>query len=104
MDADFKVTEFNRETRRIVLSHSDTWKDKKEAGKASEDNEVAQYQAKAAVAAQEDKGSLSGSGVLAGLRDQILEDEKRSLSKAEKKPASKKKVEPTADDSESNEG
>ncbi|MFM8492900.1 MAG: 30S ribosomal protein S1 [Bacteroidota bacterium] len=104
MDADFKVTEFNRETRRIVLSHSDTWKDKKEAGKASEDNEVAQYQAKAAVAAQEDKGSLSGSGVLAGLRDQILEDEKRSLSKSEKKPASKKKVEPTADDSESNEG
>jgi small subunit ribosomal protein S1 len=104
MDADFKVTEFNRETRRIVLSHSDTWKDIKEAGKASEDNEVAQYQAKAAVAAQEDKGSLSGSGVLAGLRDQILEDEKRSLSKAEKKPASKKKVEPTADDSESNEG
>jgi small subunit ribosomal protein S1 len=104
MDADFKVTEFNRETRRIVLSHSDTWKDKKEAGKASEDNEVAQYQAKAAVAAQEDKGSLSGSGVLAGLRDQILEDEKRSLSKAEKKPTSKKKVEPTADDSESNEG
>jgi len=104
MDADFKVTEFNRETRKIVLSHSDTWKDKKEAGKASEDNEVAQYQAKAAVAAQEDKGSLSGSGVLAGLRDQILEDEKRSLSKAEKKPASKKKVEPTADDSESNEG
>ena len=91
VDADFKVIEFSRDARRIVLSHTETWKDKKEAGQASEDNEVAQYQAKAMVAAQEEKGSLSGSGILAGLRDQILEDEKRSLVKVEKKTSSKKK-------------
>ena len=91
IDADFKVIEFNRDAKRIVLSHSDTWRDKKEAGKASEDSEVAQYQAKAMADAQDDKGTLSGSGVLAGLRDQILEDEKRSLSKGEKRSSPKKK-------------
>jgi small subunit ribosomal protein S1 len=91
IDTDFKVTEFSRDVRRIVLSHTDTWKDKKEAVKNLEENEVAQYQAKAMMDAQEEKGSLSGSGVLAGLRDQILEDEKRSLENSNKKSSSKKK-------------
>lgn len=98
MEADFKVIEFSKENRRIVVSHTRTWQEVKESEKAAEQAEVANYTKKAKKAkGDDDRDTLGDLNVLAGLKEQILETEMKAQAEAikkmdakAKKPAAKK--------------
>ena len=98
MEADFKVIEFSKENRRIVVSHTRTWQEVKENEQAAEKAEVANYTKKAKNAkGDDDRDTLGDLNVLAGLKEQILETEMKAQAEAikkmdakAKKPAAKK--------------
>lgn len=92
MEAEFKVIEFSKENRRIVVSHTRTWQEAKESEKAAEQAEIANFNKKAKKAkGEDDRDTLGDLDVLAGLKAQILESEKEAQQEAIKKMDAKAK-------------
>ncbi len=77
---DFKVTEFLKEEKRIVLSHSKTWQEKEEP-KVEEKVKPA----KAEKAKEVEKATLGDLEALSALKEQLEEGEKKKKSAAPKK-------------------
>ena len=77
---DFKVTEFLKEEKRIVLSHSKTWQEKEEP-KVEEKVKPA----KAEKAKEVEKATLGDLEALSALKEQLEEGEKKNKSAAPKK-------------------
>ncbi|MDX2061722.1 MAG: 30S ribosomal protein S1 [Bacteroidia bacterium] len=78
--ADFKVIEFNKDSKRIVLSHTATWEAKNEAS----DDEVKEFTAKkgkktatTTKSSGNDKDTLGDFDALAGLKESMLANEKQ---------------------------
>ena len=88
----FKVIEFNKEQKRIILSHSRTYEDMREAEKEAEAKEV-----EAAVEKINKKekvtSTLGDIDVLSDLKDQMLSDAKDKMIEKEEKKAKKAKKE-----------
>ena len=80
---DFKIIEFNKENKRLVISHSRIWEDKKSEARVEEFN-ARKKEAKAANTAVKkvkdsvEKSTLGDLGVLAQLKQQMEGDEKNS--------------------------
>lgn len=91
MEAEFKVIEFSKENRRIVLSHTRTWQDAKEGEKAAEQAEVANFKKSKKAKSDDERDTLGDLDVLAGLKAQILESEKEAQAEAIKKMDAKAK-------------
>jgi len=91
MEAEFKVIEFSKENRRIVLSHTRTWQDAKEGEKAAEQAEVANFKKSKKAKSDDERDTLGDLDVLAGLKAQILESEKEAQQEAIKKMDAKAK-------------
>ncbi|PRD54545.1 30S ribosomal protein S1 [Sphingobacterium gobiense] len=81
--AEFKIIEFNKENKRLVISHSRIWEDKKSEARIEEFNNR-KKEAKAANSAVKkvkdsvEKSTLGDLGVLAQLKEQMEGDEKKS--------------------------
>lgn len=95
MEAEFKVIEFSKENRRIVLSHTRTWQDAKEGEKAAEQAEVANFKKSKKAKSDDERDTLGDLDVLAGLKAQILESEKEAQQEAIKKMDAKAKKAPS---------
>ncbi|MFN3529783.1 MAG: 30S ribosomal protein S1 [Bacteroidia bacterium] len=91
MEAEFKVIEFSKENRRIVVSHTRTWQEQKESEKAAEQAEIANFKKSKKAKSEEDRDTLGDLDVLAGLKEQILETEKKAQAEAIKKMDAKAK-------------
>ncbi len=91
MEAEFKVIEFSKENRRIVLSHTRTWQDAKEGEKAAEQAEVANFKKSKKAKSDDERDTLGDLDVLAGLKAQILLSEKEAQAEAIKKMDAKSK-------------
>lgn len=80
---DFKIIEFNKENKRLVISHSRIWEDQKAEARI-EDFNNRKKEAKAASSAVKkvkdsvEKSTLGDLGVLAQLKEQMEGDEKKS--------------------------
>ncbi|MFD2743638.1 MULTISPECIES: 30S ribosomal protein S1 [Sphingobacterium] len=80
---EFKIIEFNKENKRLVISHSRIWEDKKSEARVEEFN-ARKKEAKAANTAVKkvkdsvEKSTLGDLGVLAQLKQQMEGDEKNS--------------------------
>ncbi|GGH31637.1 30S ribosomal protein S1 [Sphingobacterium alkalisoli] len=80
---DFKIIEFNKENKRLVISHSRIWEDAKEESRKEESN-ARKKDAKAASTAVKkvkesvEKSTLGDLDVLAQLKEQMEGDEKKS--------------------------
>ncbi|TJZ50831.1 30S ribosomal protein S1 [Sphingobacterium olei] len=80
---DFKIIEFNKENKRLVISHSRIWEDAKEESRKEESN-ARKKDAKAANTAVKkvkdsvEKSTLGDLDVLAQLKEQMEGDEKKS--------------------------
>lgn len=80
---DFKIIEFNKENKRLVISHSRIWEDKKSEARVEEFN-ARKKEAKAATSAVKkvkdsvEKSTLGDLDVLAQLKQQMEGDEKSS--------------------------
>ncbi|PRD47908.1 30S ribosomal protein S1 [Sphingobacterium haloxyli] len=80
---EFKIIEFNKENKRLVISHSRIWEDKKSEARIEEFNNR-KKEAKAANSAVKkvkdsvEKSTLGDLGVLAQLKEQMEGDEKKS--------------------------
>jgi small subunit ribosomal protein S1 len=70
--AKFKVIEFNRENRRIVLSHTDAWKQEKEMESAKASEDVKELNKKN----EKKKDTLGDNDVLAALKNKLESDKK----------------------------
>lgn len=81
--AEFKIIEFNKENKRLVISHSRIWEDKKSEARIEEFNNR-KKEAKAANSAVKkvkdsvEKSTLGDLDVLAQLKEQMEGDEKKS--------------------------
>ncbi|MFD1768250.1 30S ribosomal protein S1 [Sphingobacterium suaedae] len=81
--ADFKIIEFNKENKRLVISHSRIWEDQKAEARIEEFN-ARKKEAKAANSAVKkvkdsvEKSTLGDLDVLAQLKEQMEGDEKKS--------------------------
>ncbi|HLT86706.1 MAG TPA: 30S ribosomal protein S1 [Sphingobacterium sp.] len=81
--AEFKIIEFNKENKRLVISHSRIWEDKKSEARIEEFN-ARKKEAKAANSAVKkvkdsvEKSTLGDLDVLAQLKEQMEGDEKKS--------------------------
>ena len=88
----FKVIEFNKEQKRIILSHSRTFEDAKEAEAENEAKEV-----EAAIEKQNKKekqtSTLGDINILSELKDQMITDAKEKMIEKEEKKAKKTKKE-----------
>jgi small subunit ribosomal protein S1 len=87
---DFVVIEFSKENRKIVLSHTRTWQEKKDEERQSEKTEkkaVAQKTNKSVKAIQDkvEKATLGDLAVLANLKSDMETAEKKKTAKAKKK-------------------
>lgn len=78
---DFKVTEFLKEEKRIVLSHAKTWQDKEEP----KVEEKAAKPAKVEKAKDAEKATLGDLEALSALKEQLEEGEKKKKSTTSKK-------------------
>ena len=80
---EFKIIEFNKENKRLVISHSRIWEDKKSEARVEEFN-ARKKEAKAATSAVKkvkesvEKSTLGDLDVLAQLKEQMEGDEKKS--------------------------
>jgi len=89
----FKVLEFNKENKRILLSHTMTW----EEANAGSDEDVKKFTAKKSGSKKStttstepgEKDTLGDLSSLAGLKQTMVDAEEKSETKA-KKPAKKK--------------
>lgn len=102
---DFKVLEFSKELRKIVVSHSRINDDKLSGKKISEKNERAQEESSTGKTLKKmkegmEKSTLGDLGVLSGLKSEMETSEKKVADAAEKKPkrASKKKEPESAEE------
>jgi len=77
---DFKVTEFLKEEKRIVLSHSKTWQEKEEPKEVEKAKP-----AKVEKAKEVEKATLGDLEALSALKEQLEEGEKKKKSSAPKK-------------------
>jgi len=81
--AEFKIIEFNKENKRLVISHSRIWEDAKAEARIEEFN-ARKKEAKAANSAVKkvkdsvEKSTLGDLDVLAQLKEQMEDDEKKS--------------------------
>ena len=81
--AEFKIIEFNKENKRLVISHSRIWEDAKAEARIEEFN-ARKKEAKAATSAVKkvkdsvEKATLGDLDVLAQLKEQMEDDEKKS--------------------------
>lgn len=104
---DFKVIEFNKESKRIVVSHSRIWEDRQAEEKAKE-KEKAKSEAKATVKAVNkinealDKATLGDFNVLADLRTELKEEEKEKAEDYMKKRSVKVQQDKTEEESQEN--
>src|SRR5690606_14190499 len=85
--ADFKIIEFNKENKRLVISHSRIWEDQRAEARMEEFNNRKKDAKAASTAVKKvkesvEKSTLGDLGVLAQLKEQ-LEDEE-SAKKAKK--------------------
>jgi small subunit ribosomal protein S1 len=80
---DFKIIEFNKENKRLVISHSRIWEEARDDARREESNSRKKY-AKAATSAVKkvkdsvEKSTLGDLDVLAQLKEQMEGDEKKS--------------------------
>ena len=93
----FKVTEFNKENRRIVLSHTSVWKADNDEKKVVEEKKKEGEKEKVAKATKKlndsnEKSTFGDIDALTQLKSQMEGDAKKALKKAEA-PAEKVKVE-----------
>jgi small subunit ribosomal protein S1 len=91
MEADFRVIEFSKENRRIVVSHSRMWQEVKEGEKAAEQAEVANFKKSKKAKTDEERDTLGDLDALAGLKEQMLQTEKKAQAEAIKKMDAKAK-------------
>jgi small subunit ribosomal protein S1 len=88
--ADFKIIEFNKDSKRIVVSHSRIWEEAKNEARSVEMNQK-KTEAKAAVSAVKkvkdsvEKSTLGDLGVLAQLKEQMEGAESKAKKAATKK-------------------
>ncbi|SUJ05628.1 70 kDa antigen [Sphingobacterium spiritivorum] len=81
--AQFKIIEFNKENKRLVISHSRIWEDERAEARVEEFN-ARKKEAKAATSAVKkvkdsvEKSTLGDLDVLAQLKEQMEGDEKKS--------------------------
>ncbi len=85
---DFMVIEFSKENRRIVVSHTRIWKDKKDAEKVVEAKNTEETLKKLTTKSKKEsaeKATLGEIDVLADLKEQILASEQKAQKEAMKK-------------------
>ncbi|MDR2282443.1 MAG: 30S ribosomal protein S1 [Sphingobacterium sp.] len=80
---EFKIIEFNKENKRLVISHSRIWEDAKEEVRKEESNSRKKDAKAASTAVKKvkdsvEKSTLGDLGVLAQLKEQMEGDEKKS--------------------------
>ncbi len=85
--ADFKVIEFSKDEKRIVLSHSKTWQEPVAEPKAESKKPAKAEKAK------EEKSTLGDLEALSNLKDQMVEGEKKKKASALKKATKTETVE-----------
>ncbi len=100
---DFKVIEFSKENKKIIVSHSKIWQDVVSAEKNKEDDEKKDKEknTKKAVKKLKDsmeKTTLGDLDVLANLKDKMDKESKKTLAKAAEKMAEDFKVEPKVEE------
>ncbi|QQL48641.1 30S ribosomal protein S1 [Mucilaginibacter ginkgonis] len=101
--ADFKIIEFNKDTKRIVISHARIWEDQR-AEARMQDFENRKKEAKATTSAvkkvkdTQEKSTLGDLSVLAQLKEQMEGAESKAASK--KAAAAPKKAEETSEQTE----
>ena len=95
---DFKVTEFAKEEKRIMLSHTKTWQDAKDEVAAEETKKTAKVVEKTNAAAAAEKSTLGDIDALTNLKAQMQETEKEAAKeKLAKKAPAKKAAAPVAE-------
>lgn len=95
----FRVTEFNKENRRITLSHTASWKEDEQVAPAAEKTAKAGKSSKKAVVANAEKDTLGDLDALSALKSQLDAQEKKG---AAKKVIKKKSEDSDEDSSEEN--
>lgn len=95
----FRVTEFNKENRRITLSHTASWKEDEQVAPAAEKTAKAGKSSKKAVVANAEKDTLGDLDALSALKSQLDAQEKKG---AAKKVTKKKSEDSDEDSSEEN--
>ncbi len=96
--ADFKIVEFNKDSRRIVVSHSRVWQDKKDDVRKAEETSVQDDLKKIKKKAKTvDLGTLAELDVLSEIKNKMIKSEKKAQSDAIDKMDAKMKEK---DDSE----
>jgi small subunit ribosomal protein S1 len=79
---DFKVIEFNKDERKIMLSHSKTWGDAQEEVVVAEKKKVAKVVEK--LAEKSEKSTMGDLDALVALKEQMENPEKKQVKKAKK--------------------
>jgi small subunit ribosomal protein S1 len=82
---DFKVIEFNKDERKIMLSHSKTWGDVKEEAVQTEKKKVAKVVEK--LSEKSEKSTMGDLDALVALKEQMENPEKKQVKKSAKKLA-----------------
>lgn len=82
---DFKVIEFNKDERKIMLSHSKTWGDMKEEIVQTEKKKVAKVVEK--MAEKSEKSTMGDLDALVALKEQMENPDKKPVAKKTKKSA-----------------
>ncbi len=82
---DFKVIEFNKDERKIMLSHSKTWGDVKEEAVQTEKKKVAKAVEK--LSEKSEKSTMGDLDALVALKEQMENPEKKQVKKSAKKLA-----------------
>lgn len=79
---DFKVIEFNKDERKIMLSHTKVWSDEKEEAVQTEKKKTAKVVEK--LAEKSEKSTMGDLDALVALKEQMENPEKKQVKKAKK--------------------
>lgn len=82
---DFKVIEFNKDERKIMLSHTKVWSDEKEEAVQTEKKKTAKVVEK--LAEKSEKSTMGDLDALVALKEQMENPEKKQVKKSAKKLA-----------------
>ena len=89
----FKVIEFNRDAKRILVSHLRTWEERKEAPKAAKANAKAKADEPALELPKVEKTTLGDLSALADLKASMEAEAEKPAKKAAAKKSTKKDAE-----------
>ncbi len=100
---EFKVVEFSKENKKILVSHTKTWQDAINAEKSKEENkeknlEAATKKAVKKIKDNQEKTTLGDLAVLANLKSDMEQTERDNFDKRYKEKESKKQTKKAADD------